>query len=463
MIDGRLAHIASVGVANRNSRTAVTKSTVFRIASMTKSFTALAILKLRDEGRLSLEDPVSKWIPEFASMEMPTRDAPPIRVRHLLTHSAGFPEDNPWGDQQLGASEEDLTRWLKLGIPFSSEPGTQYEYSNYGFGLLGRIVSKASGEPYDQYLQKQILAPLNMSASTLESSQVRSSDRAIGYRRQPDGSYLEEPPLPHGAFGSMGGLLTTANDLGRYVAFHLSAWPARDEAESGPVRRSSVREMNDLWRTSNLTVSRPNGKLQAEGRGYGYGLRISTDCRFEHVVGHGGGLPGFGSYMAWLPDYGVGIFAMANLTYVGPAQPINEAWDALLKDWRSTEASSSYVSPVDTNARSHFQVVEIVGSRGGEEDGCDESLSGCPSSTKTGADSAAQNRSWRVHCCFACYTRKLAARAVQLDLRERNCRGLLHARSDQTARGAVLVLSEARSKYRTAKCSHRSANRKYLL
>lgn len=331
VIDGRLAHIASVGVANRSNRAAVTKSTVFRIASMTKSFTALAVLKLRDEGRLSVEDPVSKWIPEFGTMEMPSRDAPPIRVRHLLTHSAGFPEDNPWGDQQLGASEEDLTRWLKLGIPFSTEPGTRYEYSNYGFGLLGRIVSKASGVPYDQYLQKQILAPLGMSASTLESSQAKASDRAIGYRRQPDGSYLEEPPLPHGAFGSMGGLLTTATDLGRYVAFHLSAWPPRDDAESGPVHRSSVREMNDLWRTSNLTVSRPNGKVQAETRGYGYGLRISTDCRFEHVVGHGGGLPGFGSYMAWLPEHGVGIFAMANLTYVGPAQPINEAWDALLK------------------------------------------------------------------------------------------------------------------------------------
>jgi hypothetical protein len=89
--------------------------------------------------------------------------------------------------------------------------------------------------------------------------------------------------------------------------------------------------MNHLWRVANLTASRPGGKLQAEVRGYGYGLRISADCRFEHVSGHGGGLPGFGSYMAWLPEHGVGLFAMANLTYAGPAQPINEAWDALLK------------------------------------------------------------------------------------------------------------------------------------
>jgi CubicO group peptidase (beta-lactamase class C family) len=320
VIDGQLAHAQSVGDH-------ITSETVFRIASMTKSFTALAILKLRDEGKLTLEDPVAKWIPEFARMEMPTRDSPVLRIRHLLTHNAGFPEDNPWGDQQLGVSDERLDAWLKVGIPFSTTPGTQYEYSNYGFGLLGRIVSKASGMAYERYLQTRILAPLKMTASTFNAASVPSEKRATGFRLLPDGSYREEPQLPHGAFGAMGGLLTNANDLARYVAFHLSAWPPRDDAEAGPVRRSSVREMNHLWNPSNLT----GGKLPVEVRGYGYGLRVSADCRFEHVVGHGGGLPGFGSYMAWLPDYGVGMFAMANLTYVGPSQPINKAWDALLK------------------------------------------------------------------------------------------------------------------------------------
>ena len=169
-----------------------------------------------------------------------------------------------------------------------------------------------------------------MTASTLNSSDVPADRRALGYRRLPDGSYADEPPLPHGAFGAMGGLFTSASDLGKYVAFQLSAWPPRDDEDPGPVRRSSVREMNHLWRTSNLAASRPAGKLQADVSGYGYGLRISADCRFDHIVGHGGGLPGYGSYMAWLPNHGVGIFAMTNLTYAGPARPISEAWDALL-------------------------------------------------------------------------------------------------------------------------------------
>jgi len=331
VIDNRLAHVGTFGFRDLASSTPVTADTAFRIASMTKSFTALAILKLRDQGKLSLDDPVSKWIPQFARMELPTRDTPPLTLRQLLSHSAGFPEDNPWGDQQLSVTDAQLDQWLAKGIPFSTPPGTRYEYSNYAFGLLGRVIGKASGVPYEEYMRREILSPLHMDASTYEFSQVPAARRAIGYRLKPGGAYSEEPPLPHGVFGSMGGLLTTANDLGKYIAFHLSAWPPRDDPETGPVRRSSIREMAHLWTPSNLTASYTNGILQAAETGYGFGLRVTTDCRFEKIVAHGGGLPGFGSYMAWLPDYGAGMFAMATLTYSGPAEPMNRAWDEMLK------------------------------------------------------------------------------------------------------------------------------------
>jgi CubicO group peptidase (beta-lactamase class C family) len=353
VIDGRLAHVESFGIRDRSSGAPITSGTAFRIASMTKSFTALAILKLRDEGKLSLEDPVSKWLPEFARMELPTRDTAPLRVQQLLSHSAGFPEDNPWGDQQLSASDSDLTQWLERGIPFSTPPGTRYEYSNYAFGLLGRIVTRASGMPYEKYVNAEILAKLHMDASTFEFSKVPAGNRAVGYRLQPDGAYLEEAPLPQGAFGSAGGLITTATDLGKYVAFHLSAWPARDDADDGPVRRSSVREMSHMWTPSNLTAGRSGGTLQVAETGYGYGLRIASDCRFEHIVGHGGGLPGFGSYMSWLPDYGIGMFAMATLTYVGPSEPISQAWDGLLKTGGLQKRELS-PSPMLSQMRDHI-------------------------------------------------------------------------------------------------------------
>ena len=331
VIDGQLAHVASAGVRDRASQAPIAPDAAFRIASMTKSVTALAVLKLRDDGRLSLEDPVSRFIPQFARMERPTRDTPPLTIRQLLSHSAGLPEDNPWGDQQLSATDAMMDAWLEKGLPFSTPPGTRYEYSNYAFGLLGRVVTKASGVPYEQYAHDEILAKLHMDGSTFQFADVPPARRAVGYRLKPDGTYAEEPPLPHGVFGAMGGLLTTATDLGKYVGFHLSAWPPRDDQDDGPVRRASVREMAHLWTPANLTARLVDGTLQASEAGYGFGLRVTADCRFEHIVAHGGGLPGFGSYMAWLPEYGVGMFAMATLTYSGPSEPISQAWNVLLE------------------------------------------------------------------------------------------------------------------------------------
>ena len=148
IIDGELAHAGAAGVRDVVSNARVDADTVFRIASMTKSFTAMAILRLRDEGKLSLDDPAERYVPELKTLRYPTSDSPRITIRHLLTHSEGFPEDNPWGDQQLSETEESFTRMLRGGIPFSTAPGTAYEYSNYGFAILGRIVSAVSRQSY---------------------------------------------------------------------------------------------------------------------------------------------------------------------------------------------------------------------------------------------------------------------------------------------------------------------------
>ena len=172
LVDGQLVHSGTVGFRELATRAPVTADTVFRIASMTKSFTALCILKLRDEGKLSLDDAADRFVPELANLKYPSTDAPKLTIRHLLTHSAGFPEDNPWGDQQLAASEEEFTRMLAGGIPFSTAPGTNYEYSNYGFAILGRIVSRVSGMPYATYLHANILTPLGLAATTLEPKSV---------------------------------------------------------------------------------------------------------------------------------------------------------------------------------------------------------------------------------------------------------------------------------------------------
>jgi CubicO group peptidase (beta-lactamase class C family) len=332
VIDGELAHSGAAGVRDVATNAPVDADTVFRIASMTKSFTAMAILKLRDEGRLSLDDPAERYVPELKSLRYPTTDSPRITIRHLLTHSEGFPEDNPWGDQQLAESEEEFSRMMGEGIPFSTAPGIAYEYSNYGFAILGRIVSRVSGKPYDEYVTQNILEPLGMTSTTLHPSKVAPNRRAVGYRWE-DERWKEESALAHGAFGAMGGMLTSIRDLSRYVAVFLDAWPPRDGPETGPIRRASLREMQQPWRPSGLRVvlDKSPSATHLTSSSYGFGLSVTQTCDFRAIVAHSGGLPGYGSHMRWLPDYGVGIIAFGNLTYTGWGRVVGEALDRLAR------------------------------------------------------------------------------------------------------------------------------------
>ena len=332
IVDGTLLHVAALGLRDVPAKAPVDTSTVFRIASMTKSFTAVAILQLRDAGKLSLEDPAERYVPELQSLRYPTSDAPRITIRNLLSHAAGFPEDNPWGDQQLAATDEDLARMIRTGIPFSNVPGVAYEYSNYGFAILGRIVQNISGMPYTRYISERVLQPLGMTSTTMQARDVPRQRLALGYRLQ-DGAWIEEPALPDGAFGSMGGMLTSSADLSRWVALMLEAWPSRDGAESPVLRRSSLREMQQVARSAPATASynAVTNLLSMTSGGYAYGLRVSQTCAFGHSVAHSGGLPGFGSQMRWLPEYGVGLVALGNLTYTGWNDVLDQARDALLR------------------------------------------------------------------------------------------------------------------------------------
>ena len=356
IVDGQLAHVTAKGLRDVPAKAPVDQDTVFRIASMTKSFTAIAILKLRDEGKLSLDDPAERYVPEMAGMSYASSDAPKITVRHLLSHAEGFPEDNPWGDRQLADTDEQLSRMLRGGIPFSNAPGIAYEYSNLGFAILGRIVTNVSKVPYPEYVAANILRPLGMTSTTLEPSEVAANRLAHGYRWE-DEQWKDEPLLANGSFGSMGGMLTSVRDLSRYVGVFLSAWPPRDGPESAPIRRASLREMQHLWSPvpSAVTRDRATGAVQLTSGGYGYGLRVAQNCPFRTIVSHTGGLPGFGSIMTWLPDYGVGIVAFGNLTYTGWGAAATNALEALAKTGnlqpRQPAPSPALVATRDTVSR----------------------------------------------------------------------------------------------------------------
>jgi CubicO group peptidase (beta-lactamase class C family) len=108
VVDGDLVHHGAAGYRELTTKAPVTADTVFRIASMTRSFTALCILKLRDEGKLALDDPAEKYVPELAGLKYPTSDSPKITIRHLLSHAEGWPEDNAWGDRQLAVTGDEM-------------------------------------------------------------------------------------------------------------------------------------------------------------------------------------------------------------------------------------------------------------------------------------------------------------------------------------------------------------------
>ncbi len=356
IVDGRLEYIVADGIRDLSTGARVDTGTVFRIASMSKSFAALAILQLRDDGRLELDAPAEAYVPELASLQYATSDAPRIIVRHLLTHSAGLPEDNPWGDQQLDATEQSFSDMMRRGLPFSNVPGTEYEYSNFGFAILGRIVANVSGVPYAKYLRERILLPLGMTSTTLESSSVDNSKLAFGYRLQ-DGQWLLEPPLADGAFGVMGGMLTTPADLATWVSYMLDAWPARDGDERGPVRRASLREMQQVQRFSGASADARGDTLTLNAGGYGYGLRVVQTCDLRTLVSHTGGLPGYGSIMSWLPEHGVGIIGLGSLTYTGWTATANEAI-ALLRATGALEPRRPQASPVLLTRRA--QVTRLI-------------------------------------------------------------------------------------------------------
>ncbi|MCW5557860.1 MAG: beta-lactamase family protein, partial [Verrucomicrobiae bacterium] len=312
VVDGQLIHSKAWGVARVESGTPVTTDTRFRIASMTKSFTALAILKLRDAGKLVLDDPLDRHVPAFRKVSLPTTDSPRITVRHVLKMTTGLPQDDPWGDRLLDQPLREFESLIARGFEFSNPPGVTWEYSNLGYGLLGEVIRRVSHRPYQEYITREILRPLGMTNTVWDYASIPRDALALGYRWEHE-RWQPEPLLRDGAFGAMGGLITTVGDFAKYQAFHLDAWPPRDGEEAGPVSRATRREMHRPAEMVSVQADPPapggSGNPNPRATGYSYGLGWNQDVRGVIWIRHGGGLPGYGSEHRFLPEYGVGLIA----------------------------------------------------------------------------------------------------------------------------------------------------------
>jgi D-alanyl-D-alanine-carboxypeptidase/D-alanyl-D-alanine-endopeptidase len=366
---GRPVYVRGIGVQDTESNRPVTPETLFRIASMTKAFTALTVLKLRDDGELQLDALAEIYVPELRGWKYPTLDSPRIRVRDLLNHTAGFVTDDPWGDRQTPLPEPEFSRLLHEGVPFARTPATAMEYSNLGFALLGRIITNVSGHPFADTITHSLLRPLGMESSGFFVDAAPRERRALGYRWEDDAWRLE-PTLAHGAFGAMGGIQTSAIDYAKWVAYLLSAWPPRDDVDSGPAKRATVRE---LAQGSNFPRLRQRPGHTGAGvcrqaATYGMGMWVAVDCDLGLTLSHGGGYPGYGSYVLLLPDHDVGIFAFANRTYAGPSGAVWDAAVALSKTGFFKDRSVA----VSLDLASAYRTVGAIYERGDIAIGADQ-------------------------------------------------------------------------------------------
>ncbi len=294
----------------------------FRVASCTKSFTAAAVLLLRDRGLLSLDSPVTDYVPDLVPTQpVGQPEAPTLRM--LLSMAGGFPTDDPWADRQESISNETFRSILRSGVRFSTAPGTRYEYSNLGYALLGQVIEVVSGQSYPDFVTKNLLKPLGLDETGFDPAAVPEGSLATGYRKVGD-EWIALPFSGPGAFSAIGGVVTTPLDLARWAGWLCSAFhPTGNDDE--PLSSASRREMQRIQCPIAFDAT---DELRLKG--YGYGLGIEDHTRFGPIVSHSGGYPGFSSHMRWHPATRLGIVAVENATYSGAWSPAAEALAMLL-------------------------------------------------------------------------------------------------------------------------------------
>lgn len=286
------------GVANVEKNIRAHENTVYRVASITKLFTATMLMQLRDAGELSLDEPVAKYLPDF-QIESTFVDAKSPTFRQLVSHASGLAREglhSGWRDMKMPAIEELMQslQGMQMILPTMKEP----KYSNLGIAILGYTLSKIAGKPYEDYIHENILNPLNMTSSGFERDRYSEQEYAISYYLPS----LGEPfaPAPHwneNGFRPAGGMYSTVTDMAKFIALQFR------EGEMGGSQilgSSTLREMhNPVLINENFTA----------GFGIGWGIRPVAGYK---VIGHSGGLPGYTTNISLIPALKLGVLVFTN-------------------------------------------------------------------------------------------------------------------------------------------------------
>ena len=327
--DRVLAH-ANYGLADAASGRAVTDSTIFHWASITKTLTAIGIMQLRDRGKLSLDDPIVKYVPELRQVHDSFGDIGEITLRQLMSHSAGFRNGTwPWsGDKAWYPFEP--TKWSQLVamMPYTEilfRPGSRYGYSNPGIIYLGRVIERLTGDDYEVYVTKNILMPLGMQHSYFDVTPYHLlKDRSNGYEVADGKATAVGLDFDTGITTSNSGLNAPLTDMARYLAF-LTGAPGHEALYDGVLKRASLEEM---WRPVLPTGSTDEGDSVTAG----FFSLHSGDRRY---IGKTGSQAGYRSFFYVQPETRTAAIGVVNTSGSGPADAgpdADAAW--LLRDIR---------------------------------------------------------------------------------------------------------------------------------
>jgi CubicO group peptidase (beta-lactamase class C family) len=275
----------------------VTDETAYHWASCTKTFTGIAIMQLRDRGLLSLDDPLIKYIPELAAVHDPYGSVEKITIRHMMSHSGGFRDATwPWRDADWQPFEP--TQWSQIVamLPYTNvafEPGSRFSYSNLGVVFLGEIIERISGDPYEVYIDKNILKPLGMDRTYFDRSPYHLlKDRSHSWDLK-DGKLIEDPfDFNTGITRSNGGLNALFTDMVKYIQFLLGD-PDRQSEYDAILKRSSLEEM---WKPY-LPVAPDEDFVSRVGAhdAVTTSFFLHTDGKLK-LIGHAGWQNGFRSH-----------------------------------------------------------------------------------------------------------------------------------------------------------------------
>lgn len=314
--DDEVIYAEGFGARDPQRGLPVTPDTLFGIGSITKSFVAIGIMQLVEQGKISLDDPVSDHLPFEVGLE-----EHPIRIRHLLTHSLGLPS--------VASSSVALYRGVgaDTGIPLGSvndfyrlingakdeivaKPGERFFYHNAAWRMLGHIIQKKSGIPFHRYIKQKVLDPLGMKRSTLNSVEFEDDpNHIVPHWKKPDGLVVPsrfpypnpEDNLEFSFIAAAGGIASSVNEMSKYLIMQLNLGEY-------PGGRLASKESFEKMHT--LQIKRPNGYYGETG--YGYGLGIKPDFLGHKMIEHGGSILVSTAYMAMIPDLKTGVVMMGN-------------------------------------------------------------------------------------------------------------------------------------------------------